>query len=116
MKHYDKVVVFLICYNVDMKNDKDYSYWFKRRRYGYGWTPVKWQGWLTVFLFLAVVLIGASILLKDTPRNTFSTESFVFLIFTAITTALVVVVSLMKGPKPKWRWGSKPTDNPNEDI
>lgn len=75
-----------------------------------------WQGWLTVLLFLAVVLLGAEIILKDAPRNSFTTESFIFLAFLAITVALVVVISSIRGPKPKWRWGSKPTDNSDEDI
>ncbi len=51
--------------------------------------------------------------LKDTTRNTFSAESFIFL---AIAITLAVIISLMKGPKPRWRWGSKPTDDPDEDM
>ena len=75
-----------------------------------------WQGWLTVLLFLVVVLSRAVIILTDTPRNTFTIESFIFLAFLATAIALAVIISLMKGPTPRWRWGSKPTDNPNEDI
>lgn len=99
-----------------MNDDKNQSYWFKRRRYGYGWTPVTRQGWLTVLLFLVVVLSSAVITIKDTPRNTFTTQSFIFLGFLAIAIVLVVIISLMKGPVPKWRWGNKPTDNSDEDI
>lgn len=111
-----KGIVLLLCYNRSMNDNKNQNYWFKRRRYGYGWTPVTWQGWLTVILFLVVILSGAVMLLKDTPRNTVSAEVFVFLAFLAIATALAAGISLMKGPKPKWRWGSKPTDSPDEDI
>jgi uncharacterized membrane protein len=92
------------------------SYWFKRRRYGYGWTPVTWQGWLTVVLSIAAILLGAVFLLKDTPRNTFSEEVFLFLIFLIVVTAALVVISLVKGPRPRWRWGRKPADNPDEDF
>lgn len=99
-----------------MENDTDRMYWFKRRRYGYGWTPVTWQGWLTVLLFLAAVVFGAVVLLNDTPKNTLSAGTFAYLILLGIATALAVGISLMKGPKPKWRWGSKSTDNPDEDI
>ena len=30
--------------------------WFRRKRWGYGWTPVTWQGWLVVALFVAIAL------------------------------------------------------------
>jgi len=99
-----------------MKDVKEQSYWFKRKKYGYGWTPTGRQGWLIVLLFLVAVLSSAVILLKDTPKNTFSIELFIFLAFTSITIVIAAIISLVKGPKPKWRWGSKPTDNTDEDI
>jgi hypothetical protein len=27
--------------------------WFRRKRWGYGWTPCSWQGWLVTALFVA---------------------------------------------------------------
>lgn len=33
--------------------------WFGPKRYGWGWTPVSWQGWLATAAFIAVV--GAAI-------------------------------------------------------
>lgn len=99
-----------------MNDNKDRKYWFKRRRYGYGWTPITWRGWLTLLVFIGVVVLGAVAIMEDTPRNTITPESFVFLAFMSIATAIAVVVSRAKGPKPKWRWGSKSIDNPDEDI
>jgi hypothetical protein len=29
--------------------------WFCRKTFGYGWTPVTWQGWLVLALFVAIV-------------------------------------------------------------
>lgn len=75
-----------------------------------------WRGWLTVILFLGAVVFGAVTLLGDTPKNTFSAGSFMFLTLLVIAIILAVIVSSMKGPKPKWRWGSNPTDNPDEDM
>lgn len=106
----------LLCYTTNMKDTKNRNYWFKRRRYGYGWTPVTWQGWSVVAVFLAVVVFAATVLLQDTPRNTVTVETYIFVAFVAVATSLAVIISRVKGPKPKWRWGSKPTDNPNEDI
>lgn len=99
-----------------MSNNINRGYWFKRRRYGYGWTPVTWQGWLTIVLSLAAILIGATYLLKDTSKNTFSGEVFLFIIFLLVVVTVIVVISVVKGPRPRWRWGRKPTDNPDEDY
>jgi len=32
------------------------DYWFRRRRFGLGWTPCSWQGWAVTFVYLGVVL------------------------------------------------------------
>jgi hypothetical protein len=31
------------------------AYWFKQRQFGYGATPVTWQGWLLMLVFLAIL-------------------------------------------------------------
>ncbi len=40
--------------------------WFKRKTYGWGWTPVSWQGWLVtlglVVVITVIVRLGAFIL------------------------------------------------------
>lgn len=90
-------------------------YWFKRRRYGWGWIPSTWQGWLVVAWFV-VILIGGSVLLVETPRNTFSVEAAQYLTLVGVAVIGLVVVSWAKGPRPKWRWGAKKTDNPREDF
>jgi len=30
--------------------------WFKRKTYGWGWTPVSWQGWLSTVVYAVVLL------------------------------------------------------------
>lgn len=97
-----------------MKNTEK-KYWFKRRLYGFGWTPVCWQGWATVVLFL-IIIIGGSLILPDKPAmNSFYIEIIYFAML-VVSTICIVLVSLIKGPKPKWRWGRSKDDNPNEDI
>ncbi len=75
-----------------------------------------WQGWLMLVLSIIAVLLGAVFLLKDTPRNTFSEEVLSFLVFSLAVVAVIVTISLAKGPRPKWRWGRRSTDNPDEDF
>ena len=33
--------------------------WFERRRFGLGWQPIAWQGWLIFFLALASIIIAS---------------------------------------------------------
>lgn len=92
------------------------TYWFKRRRYGYGWTPVTWQGWAAVGGFLAITLVGA--LLSIMFENTANQLAFAitYLITMLLATFLLIAVSIKKSPAPKWRWGSKPEDDPALDA
>lgn len=89
--------------------------WFKRRRYGWGWTPVAWQGWLSLALFLAIIIVSA-LTLPLRPFEPTSGQLLVFLMYVAGATLGLVGISFMKGPVPKFRWGKKPSDNPEEDY
>lgn len=91
------------------------DYWFKRRRYGWGWTPTTWRGWTVVAVFLLFVLLGAFSIM-DTPDGEFTFEVGLYLMFVAVMATLLVVISYKKGPSPKWRWGKKPDDDPDKDI
>lgn len=93
---------------------KTQKHWFKRRRYGYGWTPVTWQGWLTIVGSLAVIL-GGAFTIKDTPDGEFTKELGIYLLVVLLSVSTLIRIAIAKGPKPKWRWGKKPSDNPDED-
>lgn len=98
-----------------MNNPNPQKYWFKRRRYGYGWLPVTWQGWLTIIVFLAVVF-GGMVILKDTRHNEFSIEVVWYLLLVFLDIVVVTFIARKKGPAPKWRWGKSDKDNPEEDF
>jgi hypothetical protein len=89
------------------------NYWFKRRRYGFGWTPVTWQGWVSVVVMLAIIF-GATYLFATTSPNN---RSFVLYLNTlGMTIILSAILAYSKGPSPKWRWGKKHDDNKDEDF
>ena len=97
------------------KTDKP-KYWFKRRRYGYGWTPSTWQGWTVIAAFLFVV-IGSASLLIAAYEGVYVRQ----LVWIYLNVFLVIVVGFImaftkKAPSPKWRWGKKPDDNHHEDF
>jgi hypothetical protein len=80
------------------------NYWFKRRRYGLGWYPVTYQGWLAVAVYATVVLV-----------LTFTVDSSQALPVVGFATLLLVRLCYAKGPKPRWRWGKSSSDDPNQD-
>jgi hypothetical protein len=45
------------------------GFWFKKRIYGWGWTPVKWQGWATIVIFGILIWMNAMSLVKN-PTQT----------------------------------------------
>jgi hypothetical protein len=80
-------------------------YWFKPKRYGYGATPVTWEGW--AFSILATVLIvGSSFLLLQGPDKM---RFVIWALVLVIVVAAMVVVSKRKTEGAwRWRWGGDP--------
>jgi hypothetical protein len=95
------------------KSDKDY--WFKRRRYGWGWVPVKWQGWLVLLGFIGIVFAAALRLPLKPAQPTAGRLARYFGIF-FVTLFIFLIISSRHGPPPRWRWGKKDSDNANEDF
>lgn len=90
-------------------------YWFKRRRYGWGFTPVTWQGWLSL-LVMILIAIGTSFILPYKQQNPSANDLTVFFIIIIIDIIGFFILALKTSPAPKWRWGKKSTDNPKEDF
>jgi MFS superfamily sulfate permease-like transporter len=69
------------------------TYWFKPREYGYGATPVTWEGWaLTVITMFIVVM--TSMLAPVFARNGLSILAAVA--FDALVIAAFLLISYMK--------------------
>ncbi|MBI3888878.1 hypothetical protein HY311_03785 [Candidatus Nomurabacteria bacterium] len=85
--------------------DNPEGYWFKRKLYGWGWTPAKWEGWMVIFIFLLLILLVAWSL----GSNPMPTDWDIDLYFTKIIllVALLILVCYKKGEKPKWQWGKR---------
>lgn len=114
MHHLCTMKILILRYTIAMSENTK-VYWFKRRRYGYGWTPSSWQGWMVVVVFLGAILFASwRLSLYGEEPSTWQ----LVLYFTAVGLGAIVLVasSYLKGPSPKWRWGSKPEDNPDEDY
>lgn len=81
-----------------MPEQKD-SHWFHVKSFGWGWgLPSKWQGWVVLAAYVALVFGSRYFVLTPIIRLAF---------IIAITVFLIAIVA-WKGERPaKWRWGGK---------
>jgi len=77
-------------------------YWFKPRRYGFGATPITWQGWAVAAVNLAVVLMAVVGLVHASHDGDFSSEAR-WLLLILVVTAVSVLISWWK-TEGSWRW------------
>lgn len=87
---------------IDYVKDNPKGYWFKAKLYGWGWTPVTWQGWAVTLGYIALVLALA---LTINEHSSTKEVAFTFLLPIAILTASLIRICYAKGEKPEWRWG-----------
>lgn len=83
------------------------AYWFKPKRYGYGATPVTWQGWLVTLVgpavFVAAVLFAG--------RHHELSRPLVWLplgvLLAAMLTWSIIVTRRHTDGEWRWRWGER---------
>ncbi|MFZ2804393.1 MAG: hypothetical protein WA001_04165 [Patescibacteria group bacterium] len=78
--------------------------WFRSKRYGYGWYPITWQGWLVILVYLVVALGNAWYFTTYTDQN--QTLPW-FLLTILVSTAILLWICARTGEPLKWRWGNK---------
>jgi hypothetical protein len=85
----------------------DQPRWFKRKKYGYGWTPCAWQGWAIVALYVfGLATLAVYVLPEDSASSPVQ-----FIIATGIWTFLLLVITYRTGETPRWQWGNDEEDN-----
>lgn len=81
-------------------------YWFKRKTWGWGWTPAVWQGWFVTALYIVLVFTLVFTKEEAIAGNPDSGSNFlVFGLPFIIITALFIFIAYKKGEKPRWQWG-----------
>ena len=92
--------------------DNPKGYWFKAKLYGWGWAPVKWQGWVIILIYtIAIILFAYTINENSSKRE---------IIFNLILPFVLLTVALTwichkKGEKPHWQWGLPKSDKLKKD-
>lgn len=79
------------------------GYWFRAKLYGWGWTPVSWQGWVLTMIYL--VLIAREFLNVDKTSHSGSDTLIAFALPFIFITVLFLSICWTKGERPRWRWG-----------
>lgn len=82
--------------------DNPQNLWFKRKLYGWGWTPVRWQGWAVLGAYvLLMILFSLTIDDNSSDKEVF----FTFILPAILLTFTLFRICYKKGEKPKWQWG-----------
>ncbi|HEU4677679.1 MAG TPA: hypothetical protein VFS75_03110 [Candidatus Paceibacterota bacterium] len=81
--------------------DNPEGYWFKRKLYGWGWTPVTKEGWTVMAGWLILVILN-SFRLEKTASADFANW---FVLETLALSLILLVICYKKGEKPRWQWG-----------
>ena len=82
---------------------KDNKLWFRAKYFGWGWTPITWQGWLLtiLFAFYLVLTISSAAEWESGIKN----GIFYLLLPMIVVCSSFFAICFMKGEKPTWRWG-----------
>jgi hypothetical protein len=76
------------------------KYWFKARKRGVGWSPSTWQGWTMLALY--IVLLIHSFIQIDKSSHSVSDTLISFFPRFLIFTALLTIVTYIKGEPTTW--------------
>ena len=88
--------------------DNPKGLWFKRKLYGWGWMPVKWQGWLAVALYVALIAVGEVKFIDAAETNVLNdSDVSLFIFFVIVITAALIGLCYLKGESPRWQWGTR---------
>tara|TARA_Y100000034_G_scaffold124384_1_gene172478 strand:- start:1421 stop:1708 length:288 start_codon:yes stop_codon:yes gene_type:complete len=89
---------------LDYLRDNPEGYWFKRKLFGWGWTPVMVEGWIVTLAFiLFIVYTGLELASISSPTNK-DLAWFFFKLIASI--AILIFICYRAGERPKWSWGN----------
>ena len=93
---------------------KKNNLWFRRKTYGWGWTPIRWEGWLVTLVVIAIpILIKSTLKALEFER---SAQYFYSWASVPILLMVLILICFRYGEKPKWQWGIKRTKLSHIDL
>jgi len=88
--------------------DNPEGYWFKRKLFGWGWTPATWQGFLVIAVYLFLIIFDFHRI--DSLSHSESDTLIQFLPHVFILTLVLLLICYEKGETPRWQWGLPSSD------
>lgn len=92
----------LIKEQIEYLKDNPNNLWFKRKLYGWGWVPVKWQGWAVTIGYVLAMMAFAFTIDENSPTRE---VIFTFVLPVFLLTVALFSICYRKGEKPRWQWG-----------
>ncbi len=83
--------------------EKNKKLWFRRKRYGWGWYPISWEGWLVICVYVG--LLVKTFLKIDAHSHSNSDTLIGFAVPWIIATLILIFICYKKGEAPHWQWG-----------
>jgi hypothetical protein len=99
--------------SLPMKNTQNKP-WFKAKRYGIGWVPASWQGWV-ITLTYSLIVVGSSVVFTrvatsspDALGSSFASDILIgrFCIWIFILTLFFFWVCYKTGDAAVWHWNT----------
>lgn len=78
--------------------------WFGPKRFGIGYGPASWQGWLATALYAALMIGGLRLIAERLPQP-WHGVSPALLVGLAATAAYFALIAFTGRGKVGWRWG-----------
>lgn len=87
---------------IEYIKDNPKGYWFRRKLFGWGWTPATREGWFIIVGYLLLV-IG---ILRVARLTTLAGERLDGAVLAVLAvTVILIVICYVKGERPRWQWG-----------
>lgn len=86
-------------------NKTEKKLWFRRKRYGWGWYPVSWEGWTVLAVYVLALL--SNFITIDGVQDASSDTLINFAPRFIILSIILIIICYKKGEKPKWTWGNE---------
>ncbi len=80
-------------------------YWFKAKRFGWGWYPSSWQGFLIIFAY--VLFLGFVFAYVDEHSRSARDTVYGVVPWFVLATLVLLVICLKMGERPRWNWGKQ---------
>lgn len=82
--------------------DNPHRYWFKRKLYGWGWTPATSEGWSVIIVSLALIVFLA----WRAERLVIAGMDVLWqlLLPIGIVVSILIVICYKTGESPRWQW------------